>query len=223
MKIHQPIKGYINKYYPTGHVSQFFGENVAMYMKAIGTNGHNGIDIVAPWGTPIYAVEDGIVCDVKNSAEGYGKHCRILSNGNEWTYGHASENLVTIGQQVKAGDIIQKMGNTGFVVSGATPYWKYNPYAGTHLHLGLRKYKESPIYGWAYSNEAYIKGVPKIEVLNHNNGFMGSVDFRDMLETTQTEGGVVEDEEVIKGLQLTVISLMTQIINILKARKGVDK
>ena len=220
--MNKPIKGYINKYYPTGHVSQWFGENVAMYRNlGIGLDkGHNGIDIVAPWGSPIYAVEDGIVADVKNSSEGYGKHIRIMSNGNEWTYGHNSENLVKIGDQVKAGDHICNMGNTGFVVSGATPYWKYNPYAGTHLHLGLRKYKEDPIHGWVWSKEAYDKGIPKITILNYGNGTLGGVDFRDMLETTQVEEPV--DEEVIKGLQLTVISLMTQIINILKARKAVD-
>lgn len=219
--MNKPIKNYINKYYPQGSVSQWFAENVALYKNlGIGLEeGHNGIDIVAPWGTPIYAVEDGIVADVKNSTTGYGKYCRILSNGNEWTYGHASENLVTIGQVVKAGDMIQKMGNTGFVVSGPTPYWKYNPYAGTHLHLGLRKYKESPVYGWAYSKEAYDKGVPKVEILNYDNGYLGSVDFRDMLETTQPTSPTEEDPEVIKGLQLTIISLMTQIINILKLRK----
>ena len=216
--MNKPIKGYINKYYPTGHVSQWFGENVAMYQKAINTNGHNGIDIVAPWGTPIYAVEDGIVADVKNGAEGYGKHCRILSNGNEWVYGHASENLVVVGQRVKAGEMIQKMGNTGFVVSGATPFWKHNPYAGTHLHLGLRKYHEAPD-GWSYNMESYRAGLPLIKVYNYENGFKGAVDFKKMLDETADTNEPVENEEVIKGLQLTVISLMTQIINILKARR----
>lgn len=187
-----------------------------MYQKALGMNGHNGIDIVAPWGTPIMAVEDGKVVEVKDTTTGYGKWVKILSGLNEWTYGHASENLVTLGKEVKAGDIIQKMGNTGFVVSGATPYWKYNPYAGTHLHLGLRKLSPA---GKTW-NISYATG-DKGNVVNAGNGFMGSVDFRDMLETTQEQ--VVEDEEVIKGLQLTVISLMTQIINILKARKVVDK
>jgi murein DD-endopeptidase MepM/ murein hydrolase activator NlpD len=42
---------------------------------------------------------------------------------------------VFLGQQVEAGAQIGLMGNTGFIVSGLTPYWRYNPYAGTHLHL----------------------------------------------------------------------------------------
>lgn len=206
----KPIKDYVNKYFPNGHVSQWFGENVAMYKKAIDTNGHNGIDIVAPWGTPIYAVEGGIVADVKDSPEGYGKHIRILSNGNEWTYGHNSENFVKIGQRVEEGQHIANMGNTGFVVSGATPYWKYNPYAGTHLHLGLRKYYESPA-GWSYNLESYRAGVPTIQIYNYDNGFKGAIDFRDMLETTQ-----VDSPDEIKQKQLTVISLANQVISLLE-------
>jgi murein DD-endopeptidase MepM/ murein hydrolase activator NlpD len=215
-KLKSPLLGYKNAKYPSGHVSQWFGENRALYWQRMGINGHNGIDIVAPWGTPIYAVEGGLVVDVKDSPEGFGKHIRILSpidnkkgTGREWTYGHASENLVKIGDTVEAGQLVQKMGNTGFVVSGATPFWEYNPYAGTHLHLGVREYSLATAQnGWRYNADT-----PYIHILNHGNGFLGAFDFKELLDFKEPE------EEVIKGMKLTIISLLNQIISILTSRK----
>jgi hypothetical protein len=119
--ITNPIKGYKNKKYPQGHVSQWLGENVAMYNSAIPilTKGHNGIDIVAPWGTPMYAVEDGLVCEVKTDPSGYGMHVRFLTGNkedhktifHEWTYGHCSKIFVKVGDVIKAGQKIANMGN----------------------------------------------------------------------------------------------------------------
>lgn len=210
-----PIKGYKNSSYPVGSVTQWFGENRPLYFERMGMEGHNGIDIVAPWGTPIYAVEGGVVVDIKESPEGYGKHIRILAdadgNGycNEWVYGHASENLVKLGDRVTEGQMVQKMGNTGFVVSGATPFWAYNPYAGTHLHLGLRLCRLNPV-GFQYTPTS-----PKISVVDYHNGYFGSIDFKAKLDI-ETQ----EDPVIIMGLQLTVISLLNQIIAVLKKRRG---
>ena len=60
--------------------------------------------------------------------------------------------------------------NTGFVVSGNTPFWGHNPYAGTHLHLGLRRTRLDG-NGWSYPGSTL-----KFMVLNYENGFKGSVD-----------------------------------------------
>jgi len=51
---------------------------------------------------------------------------------DEWVYGHLSEILCKVGDVIKAGDVIGKMGNSGFVVSSQNSggFWKYNPYAG---------------------------------------------------------------------------------------------
>ena len=188
MKISNPIKGFVNKYSPNGSVSQYLYENVALYKSAnIGlTKGHNGIDVVAPYGTPIYAVEGGLVVDVRNDASGYGMHCRILCDnedkkgGREWTYGHASKNLVKIGDRVEAGQQIQEMGNTGFVVSdvNALGFWVKgsNKYAGTHLHLGVREFKYDK-NGWRWN-----PNTPKITILNYDNGSLGAVDFKDWFQ-----------------------------------------
>jgi murein DD-endopeptidase MepM/ murein hydrolase activator NlpD len=214
MKITKPIDNFVPKLFPQGSITQWFGESPELYKKVCPVGApchpsmtcptgtgcliyHNGIDIVAPWGTPIYAVEGGTVIDVKNDAGGYGKHIRIRSKTDtgfrEWVYGHASENLVVKGQRVVAGEMVQKMGNTGFVVSGATPFWKHNPYAGTHLHLGVRDLDKS------------------LSVVNYNNGVFGCYDFKEMFE--------ISDEEAIRrGLMLTVISLANQLISLLKKR-----
>jgi murein DD-endopeptidase MepM/ murein hydrolase activator NlpD len=185
MKVqHPPVLDYKHRKYPDGDVTQWFGVNRDLYFSAMGIEGHNGIDIVRPWFTPLYAVEDGIVADVKNSPDGFGKHLRIISerSGSEWTYGHNAENLVEIGQEVKAGDMIARMGNTGFVVSSqnAGGFWSHNPYAGTHLHLGRREVKiaNRRVNGnyWRYNFNT-----PWIEVQNYDNGFKGAVNFADML------------------------------------------
>lgn len=182
MKIGNPIKNFIPRSYPNGSITQYFGENVELYNKLtpLLTAGHNGIDIVAPWGTPIYAVEDGIVVEVKDTPTGYGKYIRILNQAEtpwrEWVYCHNSDNLVKVGDIITSGQHIANMGNTGFVVSGPTPYWAYNPYAGTHLHLGLRY----AVHGdWQYN-----PNTPKLQVLNYNNGTCGSADFLHMFDTS---------------------------------------
>ena len=199
-----PIKNYISELYPEGSVTQWFGKNPDLYA-FLGLNGHNGIDIVAPYGTPIIAPCDMCIVEVKNKPDGYGRHIRGIGNGYELTFGHLSEVCVELNQEVLEGEEIGKMGNSGFVVSGETPFWKYNPYAGTHLHFGLRKFVSrihNEPYNIQYSTE--LKGT----IENHNNGYMGSVDPRHIIET--------DDTEEKKKLLLTAISLSNHLILLLK-------
>ena len=118
-----PAKGSKLFSYPQGHIYQGFGENPALYA-FLEIGGHNGIDIAMKEGTPIIA-SSGIVCEVKNTPEGYGKHVRILTdpdnNGDflELTFGHLKDIYVPLGMRVKDGDIIGTMGNTGFVISSS--------------------------------------------------------------------------------------------------------
>ena len=74
---------------------------------------HNGLDIAAPVGTPVYASDDGIVScsEYKNS---FGNLITIdHQNGYETYYAHNSQLLVSVGQTVKKGQLIAKMGSTG--------------------------------------------------------------------------------------------------------------
>ena len=85
---------------------------------------HNGIDIAAPGGTPIYAARDGRVV-FSGWYYGYGRTV-IIDHGDVTTlYGHASKLLARTGQAVKAGDLIARVGSTG--VS-----------SGPHLHFEIR-------------------------------------------------------------------------------------
>jgi murein DD-endopeptidase MepM/ murein hydrolase activator NlpD len=159
-----PVKNLKWAKYPIGDVTQWFAENPELYSKAVIINGvpltaHNGIDIVRKHGEHMFAVEKGYISDVKTDAGGYGMHVRMRSadKRREWTYGHCSAIYVTKGQEVAEGQFIAQMGNTGFVVSGNTPYWEVNPYAGTHCHFGLRLFKDG-------------------KVQNYDNGYFGSID-----------------------------------------------
>lgn len=184
MKLANPVDKFIPRSYPDGDVTQWYGENKALYSSVCNaggclTGGHNGIDIVRPWGTPIFCVESGIVVEALGKETGFGTHVKVLSDtGFEWTYAHLSAIDVNCryGERIERGQLIGKMGNTGFVVSGATPFWKENPYAGTHLHLGKRKVR--PREGNESWSVTYFSGTAKEYrgvVENVNNGTIGAL------------------------------------------------
>lgn len=75
---------------------------------------HPGIDFSAPVGTEIYATGDGIVEEVARSRQGYGNTVIIDHGyGYKTVYAHIHEFKVKRGQQVKRGQLIASVGNTG--------------------------------------------------------------------------------------------------------------
>lgn len=74
---------------------------------------HGGIDIVAPYGTPIFAAESGTVI-LAQWYYGYG-NCVMIQhdNGIVTVYGHSSYLHVVQGQRVTAGELIADVGSTG--------------------------------------------------------------------------------------------------------------
>lgn len=74
---------------------------------------HEGIDLAAPKGTPIFAAADGRVIHA-GWLGGYGYAVEI-DHGFGYTtlYGHASKLLVKVGQHVNRGDVIAEVGSTG--------------------------------------------------------------------------------------------------------------
>ncbi len=87
---------------------------------------HDGIDIAAPTGTPIVAVNHGEVI-FSGNMRGYGQ-VTILAHGDQifTVYAHASRLLVKKGQKVKKGQVIAKVGSTGRST-------------GPHLHFEVRR------------------------------------------------------------------------------------
>lgn len=87
---------------------------------------HTGIDLVEPFGSPVYAADDGIVALVGTSTSGYGNYVVIAhSGGLDTLYGHLSAALVKVGQTVNQGQPVGLEGSTG----NST---------GPHLHFELR-------------------------------------------------------------------------------------
>ena len=207
MKYHAPFANFVLKPYPEGSVTQYYGESPELYKKVCNTlgmclKGHSGLDLVAPWGTPIYAVSDQKVVEVKLDTGGYGTHVRCIDGEYEWTYAHMSKITCTLFQQLKAGDQIGLMGNTGFVVSGATPFWKHNPYAGTHLHLQARRYS-----GNGGDFITYSSGVT-LHINQYTNGYFGAIDILPLFEESS--------EEEYRRLLLTVRSLGNNAVELLR-------
>ncbi len=91
---------------------------------------HYGMDFTAPVGTPIYATGDGKVVEVSGSAKSrvsFGLMVLIDHGfGYETLYGHLSSFSVRMGQEIKRGDIIGYVGNSG----GST---------APHLHYEVHK------------------------------------------------------------------------------------
>ncbi|TAK43016.1 MAG: M23 family metallopeptidase [Saprospiraceae bacterium] len=75
---------------------------------------HAGIDFASPRGTSIQAAGDGVVVSVDRKKSGYGLHVVIRHGyGYETLYGHMSSASVRVGQKVKKGQPIGKVGSSG--------------------------------------------------------------------------------------------------------------
>lgn len=103
---------------------RFNGNDYPAY--ASSGNYHAGRDIACPVGTPIYAAADGVVTHINDQAATYGLHIMIAHGDEVYTlYAHCSEILVSVGQEVRQGDLIALSGNTGNTT-------------GPHLHFEVR-------------------------------------------------------------------------------------
>jgi murein DD-endopeptidase MepM/ murein hydrolase activator NlpD len=87
---------------------------------------HAGIDIAAPKGTPILASKSGKIIYAGRRA-GYGNLIIVShADGYSTRYAHCSSIVAKKGQQVKAGQLIGRVGATGMAT-------------GNHLHFEIRK------------------------------------------------------------------------------------
>ncbi len=75
---------------------------------------HHGVDFTAPTGTPIYATGNGEIIRAERNRHGYGLMVEIDHGyGYITRYAHMSKIEVRRGQQVKRGEIIGRVGDTG--------------------------------------------------------------------------------------------------------------
>ena len=117
----------------SGVITSRFGSN-----DSVRSHAHSGLDIAAPYGTPIKAAASGTVTFSGNAGDGFGNYV-IVSHGNGVTtvYAHCSSLLVSSGQTVSQGQVIARVGSTG----NST---------GNHLHLEVRK------NGVTYNPQNYV-------------------------------------------------------------------
>ncbi len=89
------------------------------------SSNHQGIDIGAPTGSDILAAAEGDVV-VSTYSSSAGNYVMINHGGGVYTvYMHASKLLVSVGEHVSQGQVIAKVGSTGYST-------------GPHLHFGVR-------------------------------------------------------------------------------------
>jgi|GEM_PF-2983641 len=87
---------------------------------------HRGIDLAAPTGAPVHAVAAGTVIKAAYDRS-YGNVVVINHhNGHKTLYAHASKLLVKVGEKVKAGQQIARVGSTGHST-------------GSHLHFEIHR------------------------------------------------------------------------------------
>ena len=104
----------------SGRVTSRYGA-----VSRIRSGAHTGTDIACTTGTDIKVVADGTVTFSQRNGS-YGNLIKVdHGNGVETWYEHCSKLYATVGQQVKAGDVIAAVGSTG----NST---------GPHLHLEIR-------------------------------------------------------------------------------------
>ena len=103
-------------------MASFWGAN-----RDAGARRHEGIDIFAPHRTPVIAAANGRVTRVNENTLG-GKVVWLRPSGKDYTlyYAHLDEQLVQDGTEVKVGDTLGLIGNTGNARGGPS-----------HLHFGI--------------------------------------------------------------------------------------
>ncbi|HEX7023121.1 MAG TPA: LysM peptidoglycan-binding domain-containing M23 family metallopeptidase [Trueperaceae bacterium] len=112
-----------------GRLTSYFGRR---HLGMGTSNFHKGLDIAAPYGTPVRAARTGTVVYAGWSNAGYGNMVEIRHfGGAETLYGHFSKILVHVGQRVNQGEVIGRVGSTGISTG---------PHVHFEVHEGGRAY-----------------------------------------------------------------------------------
>ena len=111
---------------------------------------HAGVDLAAPYGTPIRAVGAGVV--VAAGPEGGYGNAVLIDHGNGFLthYGHMSAIAVHPGQHVTAGEPIGNEGSTGHSTV---------PHLHFEVHQGTYKNPIEPTH-WLHTHGVNIPGCP---------------------------------------------------------------
>lgn len=183
--LYRPVKPWL--------LNQGFGSNFAYYNSHFGTQGHTGIDLYAPHGTPVYAAHDGVASFHKDSHGGEGVY--VAAPGFMTIYWHligdtdsaypSPISLDGMPKIVKAGDLVGYSDNTG------APFES----TGDHLHFGLQLLDSD-------SKKLYPA-----------NGFDGCVDPQPYLS-----GTFAQDVKTLVGLYQKLLPLLEALVRVLQGK-----
>lgn len=199
------------------HVNQGWGVNGAYYQaNGINIKGHNGLDLQAYHGQPVYASHDGVAFYEVDSSGGNGV---VIITNQPYDYGqgqayfksiywhlcdHEKEPKYTsqvytlqqqgsgssIGVPVKQGQQIGWADSTGLS-------------SGDHLHFGLKPVNPGvhPTFGDSPDMVGdYISVEP-------NNGYLGAIDPTPYLDASQNQGIILSTLTALIGLYKTLLGL----------------
>ena len=105
-------------------ISSYFGPR-PQPVPGASTN-HKGVDLAAPYGSAILASASGVVTTSTYSKSAGNYIVLAHGSGMSTVYMHASALLVSVGETVEQGEVIAKVGSTGYS-------------SGNHLHFGVIK------------------------------------------------------------------------------------
>lgn len=179
-------------------INQVFGVNGDYYQKnGINITGHNGIDFRAYHGQEVYASHDGIVTYAGlDNREGLGIVLRTKEQVDydggvgfvKTIYWHLKDVSVTVGQEIRLGQLIGHADNTGLST-------------GDHLHFGLKPILKGE-NDWTWWNA------------EPNNGYGGAIDpapyFIASVKPEDTD--LIENLTLQKTLLERVVELYKQLL-----------
>ena len=114
------------------YITSKFGNRSSPYPdEPEAVNYHNGIDLRAAEGEPVYSIQSGKVLNTYYNSKGGNQIVIEHKNGYRSGYAHLNLIGVDIGQKVKAGEQIAESGASGWFTGMAA-----------HLHLTLKKDNE---------------------------------------------------------------------------------
>jgi len=152
------------------------------YYKQFGQNGHNGIDLAAPAGTPVYAADEGTIV-----FEGWGQNhswmgsiagiCIIINHiGSYGGYAHLSRTVISKGDRVTKGQLIGYVGAAG---------------AATGLHLHFEMLPLNPNFKNGFAGR--INPMPYIDTVKKATREQVIAEYKAILERDPSgvdEGGI---------------------------------
>lgn len=148
-----PTLIWVPKY--TGNITGFYGQDYGYP--------HEGMDISAPVGTPIYAAYDGTVAWSDYEPATYGNYVRTYHPqlGVCFFYGHMSQRLVQTGNSVKRGQLLGYSGNTGNS-------------SGPHIHFEVRAMNSDGSYKVPKAGQPLYRQNGRVDPLGFITGWCGA-------------------------------------------------